>query len=160
MDRQPFVLGFLLRKFPEFDFKMDEFDDRLRLQKFIYLLQAHDIYLGYDFSWYLRGPYCTTLTTAGFILDNFYDDIPKETKNTRFANNIIQKRFDKFTNFIRGKETDKNFLEAAASLHFLLNTSQTTSDNDAIRKVAKKMPDANESYVRNVLSQIKQEGLV
>ena len=103
MDRQPFVLGFLLREFPEFDFRMTDFSDRLRLQKFIYLLQAHGIYLGYDFSWYLRGPYCTTLAAAGFALEDFYEQIPERPKGSRFANNAIQKRFDRFAKFHQGE---------------------------------------------------------
>lgn len=159
MERQPFVLGFLLRKFPEFDFKMDEFDDRLRLQKFIYLLQAHDIYLGYDFSWYLRGPYCTTLTAAGFALEGFYQQIPKRSKGTRFASRTIQKRFDRFTRFIKGKESDTNFLEAAASLHFLIRIRQLT-DDDAVSMVAEKMPGVDASYVKGVLDCVRAEGLL
>lgn len=159
MEQQPFVLGFLLRKFPKFDFQMTTFMDRLRLQKFVYLLQAHNIYLGYDFSWYIRGPYCTTLATAGFALTSFYDDIPKQTKNTKFANSIVQSRFDTFAKFIDKKENDADFLEAAASLHFLKKT-RDISDGDAVEKVAKKMPNADESYVRNVLGQITREGLL
>ena len=159
MERQPFVLGFILRKFPEFIFTMDNFDDRLRLQKFIYLLQAHDVYLGYDYTWYLRGPYCTTLATAGFALDDIYDRIQGDTKKTRFVSQTIQKRFDKFTRFIRGKERNTRFLEAAASLHFLLKTQQI-SEEKAVDRVIKKMPDADERSVREVLKEMRTEDLV
>ena len=159
MDRQPFVLGFLLREFPEFDFRMADFLDRLRLQKFIYLLQAHGIYLGYDFSWYMRGPYCTTLAAAGFALEDFYGQIPERPKGSRFANNTIQKRFDRFAKFIKGKVNDTKFLEAAASLHFLLKTRRIT-DDEAVGKVTGKMPNTSEAYVRKVLVHIRSEGLL
>ena len=159
MERQPFVLGFILRKFPGFNFSMEDFNDRLRLQKFIYLLQTHNVYLGYDFSWYIRGPYCTTLATAGFALEDFYEQIPKRPKGTRFANGTIQKRFDRFAKFIKGKENDAKFLEAAASLHFLLKTSRIT-DDDAIRRIVSKMPDTDESYIRDVLKRMKSEELL
>ena len=159
MERQPFVLGLILRKCPEFRFGMNEFNDRLRLQKFVYLLQAHDIYLGYDFSWYIRGPYCTILATAGFALEDFYDDIPKGSKNARFANRTIQNRFDKFVAFIRGMENDAKFLEAAASLHFLLKTRRV-NDDEAVSKVGAKMPGADTRYLRRVLDRIKLEGLL
>ena len=65
MERIPSIhsvwLGLVLKKIPEFsdDFSMDRFNDRLKLQKIIYLLQAFDVYLGYNFGWYLRGPYCS-----------------------------------------------------------------------------------------------------
>lgn len=159
MEREPFVLGFILRKFPEFNFSMESFNDRLRLQKFIYLLQTHNVYLGYDFSWYIRGPYCTTLSTAGFILADFYEQIPKRSRGTRFANGTIQKRFERFAKFIKGKEGDAKFLEAAASLHFLLNTSKITY-YDAIKEVADKMPDTDKTYVGEVRGQMKSEGLL
>ena len=148
-----------MRKFPEFNFKMNEFDDRLRLQKFIYLLQVHGIYLGYDFSWYIRGPYCTTLAAAGFALDDFYHHIPKNPKDAGFANRTIQRRFDKFAKFINGKENDAKFLEAAASLHFLLKTRRI-GDDGAVKRVTKKMPGTEEQYVRNVLAQMRLEGLL
>lgn len=162
MDRQPFVLGFILRKFPEFAFSMDTFDDRLRLQKFIYLLQAHGIYLGYDYSWYLRGPYCSSLATDGFILDDIYTDMVREsdTDRTAFANNLIQKRFERFAKFVSGYETKPEFLEAAASLHYQLAVNPDAGADEAIRVVANKMPRADKAYVRDIFNMLKKEGLV
>lgn len=54
INRQTIDLGFILRHFPYVEFSMDGFDGRLRLQRFICLLQTFDIYLGYEFSWYIR----------------------------------------------------------------------------------------------------------
>ena len=162
MDRQPFVLGFILRKFPEFGFSMDTFDDRLRLQKFIYLLQAHGIYLGYDYSWYLRGPYCSSLATDGFILDDIYTDMVREsgTDKTAFANRFTQKRFERFVKFVSGHETETQFLEAAASLHYQLAVNPDAGVDEAVRVVADKMPHANEAYVRDIFSMLEKEKLV
>lgn len=140
MDRQAFVLGHILRRFPGFKFSMGTFDDRLRLQKFIYLLQAHDIYLGYDFSWYLRGPYCTALAASGFMLDGFYSMLPdSHGKSEGFANSVVRDRFRRFAEFVRDKEMDTNFLEAAASLHFLLKTGRAATPADAANEVFDKM---------------------
>lgn len=161
MDRQPFVLGFILHKFPEFGFSMDTFDDRLRLQKFIYLLQAYGVYLGYDFSWYLRGPYCSSLATDGFILDDIYADMkvdPRKDK-TEFANSFVQKRFERFAEFIKPKACDRVFLETAASLHCLIVMEPDIGDDDAVRKVAAKTPDTDEGGVRSVISVLEKEGL-
>lgn len=173
MDKQALVLGHILRQFPNFEFSMDTFDGRLRLQKIIYLLQAHDIYLGYDFSWYLRGPYCTTLATSGFILNEFYPMMSTnhKEKSEGFLSNIIRARFKKFRDFIQGKENDSNFLEAAASLDFLLKTDMVQDDDMAVDKVFQKMqngykyhstqPDepADKSYITSVLKKIKKYGL-
>ena len=173
MDMQAFTLGHILRQFPNFEFSMDTFEGRLRLQKFVYLLQAHDIYLGYDFSWYLRGPYCTTLATSGFMLNEFYPMMsthPKE-KSEGFLSSTIRARFKKFRNFIQGKESDSNFLEAAASLDFLIKTNMVQNDDMAVEKVFQKMQSgyeyyltlpykqANKSYIISVLKKIKEYGL-
>lgn len=140
MDRQAFVLGHILRLFPGFGFSMETFDGRLRLQKFIYLLQAHGIYLGYDFSWYLRGPYCTALAAAGFMLDGFYEMMPSgPSKSEGFVNGAMRDWLKRFTDFVSGEEGNANFLEAAASLHFLLETGKAGSRAKAVDMVYEKM---------------------
>ena len=137
MNRQTIDLGFILRHFPGVKFSMDEFDDRLRLQKFIYLLQTFDIYLGYDFSWYIRGPYCSTLSTCGFALRAVYDKIPEE--KIRFVDSTVQKRFERFQKFISGHEGDAEFLEIAASLH-LLSVTGGSEGKDSIQELMGRKP--------------------
>lgn len=44
------------------DVSLDKFNDRLRLQKLGYLSQVLGASGGFTFSWYLRGPYSSTLT--------------------------------------------------------------------------------------------------
>ena len=156
MDRQTIDLGFILRKFPEFEFSMQAFDDRLRLQKFIYLMQAFDVYLGYDFSWYLRGPYCTRLATCGFALDDgVYRRIPEHTRATGFAREAVQHRFEKFREYIKSHENDAKFLEIAASLHYLIQ-AVGNDDDTAIDKVARKVPGAAKEECRTVLGEMKE----
>lgn len=118
VNRQIIELGTVLRQFPKFEFSMDEFDARLRLQKFIYLLQTFDVFLGYNYNWYIRGPYCSTLTTCGFGLQTVYDKIPEGTE-MEFADPTIRDRFNRFKDFIRDKEMDTDWLEIAASIHIL-----------------------------------------
>lgn len=43
---------------------LEEFEDRLRLQKLGYLAQELGASGGFMFSWYHRGPYSPTLTRA------------------------------------------------------------------------------------------------
>ncbi len=118
MDKQVIDLGVVLRQFPQFTFSMGAFYDRLRLQKFVYLMQSFGIYLGYDFSWYIRGPYCTHLAACGFALQDKYGEFPDKI-DARFTSDRIQKRFEDFTDFISKHEDDWEFLEIAASLHYL-----------------------------------------
>ena len=46
--------------------RLDSFADRLTVQKSVYLAQAAGVQLGYQFHWYLRGPYSPTLTRDAF----------------------------------------------------------------------------------------------
>ena len=50
MNKETVELGFILKQIKDYEFTMQDFDDRLRIQKLIYLLQASGVYLGYDFS--------------------------------------------------------------------------------------------------------------
>ena len=42
-------------------FKVDSFEDRLIMQKAVYLAQAGGVNLGYYYHWYLYGPYSPSL---------------------------------------------------------------------------------------------------
>ena len=131
MDPHAVDLGFVLRQFKNYNFSMKDFKDRLHLQKFVYLLQAHDIYLGYDYLWYIHGPYCTILAEHGFELDTIYNDIPET--GTEFIWSYAQQRFEKFKEFIKDKENDVDFLDITATLHsFLLRGN---SKEQAIEKI-------------------------
>ncbi len=147
MNKQTVDLGYVLKQFPKYDFTMKGFDDRLRLQKFIYLLQAHGIYLGYDFSWYLHGPYCTTLARRGFALERIYKEVPGD--EVWFESPQVQDRFAKFKDAIVDKIADVKFLEVAASLHILKLSGM--SDEDACAKVSKKKQQFNIPYCQKVL---------
>ena len=158
MNRQPIDLGFVLRQFPEFDFSMTGFDGRLRVQKFVYLLQAFDVYLGYDYSWYLRGPYCSTLAAAGFALAGFYGDIPKGSR-MRFVSPGANGRFERFRGFISGFESDADFLEMAASFHFLEKGGSLSRDQ-IFQRVLNKRPNFSEAGCRRAQSRLEDWGVI
>lgn len=52
--------------FREMDIRKNTFDEWLISQKKIYLLQSLGTDLGYNFNWYLRGPYSPNLTNYVF----------------------------------------------------------------------------------------------
>lgn len=134
---------------------MDEFEDRLKIQKTLYLLQSFGIYLGYDFSWYLRGPYCTSLTTNAFALEDIYDDIPKDTK-VKFKDSNKQKLFINFLKLVKGKSIDE--LEIIALLHYL---KQIKGDDDKIKKVVEnKQKRFTENQVNNMWDELKKWNLL
>lgn len=157
MDIQTIHLGLILKEFPRFEFSMDTFKGRLRLQKFIYLLQVFNVYLGYNYSWYIYGPYCTTLSTCGFALNDIYNKIPVE--KVKFARKSTQDRLERFKEFIADRENDNNFLEIAASLHYLRNTT-SDSDEDVILKVVNKRKKFKQEDVKPIWKKLKEWDLL
>ena len=100
---------------------VDSLDDRLRLQKAIYLIQAAGADLGYRYSWYLKGPYSTSLTQDYFALSevakNERDEDtrilkPEFVSKVRDAARVLMKPAD--VNLSRPQ-----WYELLASLHYM-----------------------------------------
>lgn len=94
---------------------MDAFEDRLVLQKRIYLLQAFGIFLGYKFVWYIHGPYSPELTRNGYNLVPIFKKIPK----IDFANKKVKKRFNQYIDFLGDRHSNADWLEQLSCTHFL-----------------------------------------
>ncbi len=144
-------IGFILRHIPDYVFSMDEFPDRLRLQKLVYLLQASGVYLGYNFSWYLRGPYCSILTANAFALDDIYGDMPDNVP-LKFTKSEPQKRFKDFVKFVKGKDVDS--LEIAASLHYL---KKAHGDEYGDEKIKATVIEKQDRFERSTVDRIWEE---
>lgn len=158
VDKQTIDLGVILKAFSKFRFSMDGFNDRLRLQKFVYLLQSFDVFLGYHYSWYVHGPYCSTLATCGFALRDIYGVIPEGTP-VRFADPEIQSRFERFRRFISKREMDDDFLEIAASIHLLVRLGRESRER-IIEHVAKKQKRFTTDQVKNVWRELEKWNLL
>lgn len=68
MDNKLAVLDAYLRELGQTS-AIDSKDDRLRVQKAIYLGQLTGVDLGYRYNWYVHGPYSPTLTQDYYALD-------------------------------------------------------------------------------------------
>jgi len=73
MDRRQIVLKLTLDALG-LDLKLESFNDRLIIQKAIYLAQVAGIQLGYRFSWYIHGPYSAALTRDAFTIASEEDE--------------------------------------------------------------------------------------
>ena len=106
---------------------MDDFDERLRLQKIVYLLWAYGVSLGYGFSWYVRGPYSPKLASDGYAID---DEIFERGRRIRFNNqDEIIRSLNRFKKILGEKMDDPLYLEILASLHYIKKVAFNGRDN-------------------------------
>ena len=135
------------------DFDMFSFDNRLRLQKFTYLLQhSTGINLDYDFNWYHYGPYSKQLTQDGFNVN--CSEIPK----LKFGNEQMENRFNEFLTFIEGK--DNFWIEVVASIHYLKKLGCDDEKIITIIKQKHKEFELKETEIREIFSQLKSGGKI
>lgn len=144
------LAGLLKRIYPEFD--MSKFDDRLCLQKIVYLLQAKGINLGYSFSWYVYGPYSTGLAKGGFQIEDF-----ENVSQIRFADEGVEKEFNSFVQFIEPYKQDPEWLEIASSIHLLKKMYPVKSKEEIIQDVRNKRDelDGKEARIQEIWTTVE-----
>src|SRR5579885_637652 len=111
----PTALAGLLKRVGHFDPRKFEgsFDERLKLQKTIYLLQsAFRVNLGYTYNWYLRGPYSPGLAADAYKVPPVYEKSGIAT----FTDPQAEREFTRFIQFIGPHADDGDWMECAASL--------------------------------------------
>jgi hypothetical protein len=103
------------------DVRIDSFEQRLIIQKKLYLTQLTGLDLGYRFAWYLFGPYCRELTSDIFRLKEQIDDGERDYENRTLgapAHKLIAKAKTIWDNK-PGHIDENDWVELLASLHYL-----------------------------------------
>lgn len=119
---------------------LDDFDKRLILQKSIYLLQEAGVKLGYSYSWYLKGPYSSDLTSDAFDMKDIVNTKFDDSKGWSLDVNscAVIEGIKSTLHTVPGEFDDikpptikslSKWLELLASVHFLIDTSQATRDD-------------------------------
>lgn len=147
-------LGLVLRNLDNFD--MSTFDGRLTLQKTVYLMQSFGIYLGHNFSWYLRGPYSSHLASVGFTLQDIYHKIP----SAGHFEKETQRKFDDFIEFMSDKKTDPDRLEILASIHFLKKIYPNMAKAEIIEKVKNKQKYFAKKQCEKAWQELKERSMI
>ena len=119
---------------------MDSFDARMSVQKAVYLAQAAGVDVGHYFSWYIRGPYASSLTQDVFEginggdLSSLKQYGLDKTTTTKLAE--LRKAFDVPAS---EKLEQPAWLELLASVHFLVSRGQSSSDPGAVAEELNKL---------------------
>lgn len=139
----------ILRDFGEIN--LEHFNDRLRLQKLTYLAQNLGATNEYSFSWYIHGPYSTSLTSTLFEGDEvgaFEAEVTLNTKERKIVKNMKN---------LLGEETcNPSILELYASIWYLApNRKLTEADKKHVEDLmGKEKPHFNKSEIKNALKKI------
>jgi len=144
-------------------FKIDIFEDRLILQKAVYLAQAAGVNLGYYYHWYLHGPYSPSLTRDEYAI---YSDISvglNESKGWKLDDSS-SRRLKEIRNIFTESKRDKlaKKLELLASAHFLINTRQVSGNSaEQITATLRRFDKPfSEKEVQNALEELIGYGLL
>ena len=130
MDRQQIALK-LAADGLGLDFKIESFQDRLILQKAIYLVQAARVHLGYHYQWYLHGPYSPSLTRDEYAVAA---DCARGLDDSKGWNLDKQsrKRLEGLRTLVKSRRRAHlaRELELLASVHFLITRQQVAEPGD------------------------------
>ena len=164
MDRQQILLAKTLEA-ARIPLSVRSFDERLILQKAIYLLQSAGISIGYRFRWYLRGPYSTDATAGAFGIVNEGEPAKEELRNWELdeSSSAIAAKLQSLLRR-EGEPLAKQAsrLELLASILFLYKTGQAKpNDPDATSRILKKnaKPFGPEE-VKSATKELRDHGLL
>ncbi len=149
MDRERILLKLVLDEIGLGDLKLDSFSDRLRIQKKIYLTQIAGLDMGYRYNWYIRGPYCPSLTQNAFLLKDEITDKEREDEEytlTETAKNYIGKANEIWSLPLDVEATEPDWIELLASLHYLANIAYWPNKVVTQKKVATELKKAKPHF--------------
>lgn len=161
MDRRQIFLSLALRELGQ-NIDLTGFDRRLILQKSVYLLQAAGVNFGYSFSWYLRGPYCSSLTSDLFAI---FAELDENLDDWRLDEGI-SKSIGSAKTFLSQSPVEPDlarWLELLASIHFLVVKKKDVlpEDVDGIQQILSKYKkNYSTDQIRAAMSSLKSAGLI
>lgn len=136
------------------DFDYSNFEQRMEMQKAIYLLQDMGVPVGdYGFRWYLHGPYSQSLQD-----DMYYENghSYKKINLTKEYADSVGKLRKAINSDKRGSYSVSNWVECLASLHYLRRNvlSFSASKQEIIEALEKRKPHLNDHNVNNAAYQL------
>lgn len=106
---------------------IESFDDRLVIQKSIYLAKAAGFDCGHYFRWYLRGPYSPDLTRDVFSMQAEINAGMDDSERWELSDED-QAKLERLKPLVPGGWTKENarLLEILASVHFVVSSGQAS----------------------------------
>lgn len=146
--------GLVLKNIGNFD--MSKFEGRLILQKTVYVLKSFGVDLGYGYGWFLHGTYSPKLAQMGLKLENKMDNIPDI--KVKFTDDVIQKKYNDFVDFVRDKKDDVCLLEICASICYLNKMKFTKAE--ILNVVENKKPKFTRERCIKMWDELEKYGVI
>ena len=132
---------------------LDTIQDRILLQKKVYLAQDKGLPLGYGYSWYIHGPYSTDLTAVAYqVIPEGFGSIEGKKLKEKYAE-IVSK-----VNAIEDKIVEKKlkigvvqWYELIASIAYWRNLGFSSME-DIVSKMAQSKPQFSSDQVKVAVS--------
>jgi len=140
------------------DFSYGNFDQRLEMQKAVYLLQDMGVPVGdYGFRWYQHGPYSQRLQ------DDMHYESGRSCENLMLAKehrDSIKQLREVIQSTARGRYTISHWVECLASLHYLRENllSFSATEEDVVRALERRKPHLDD-HPTNLVAYKLVEGL-
>ena len=162
MDRQQIGLKLAIECLG-LEFKINNFKDRLILQKAVYLAQAVGVDLGYYYHWYLHGPYCSALTSDAFAVRADLSAEFDESRGWKLDETSCG-RLEGLRSFFSNDNREElaRDLELLASVQFLVSRDQVKRNNvKGITSILKRYKkDFDENQVQDALEELSAHALL
>jgi hypothetical protein len=133
-------------------FDLSKFDDRLRLQKLVFLARklGHD--LGYSYNWYARGPYSPSLTRILFSAHK-QDQLVLEDFELNADEEAIVKELRRF---LKEDVDNPDALELLASVWYFIRRRPYTREerNELIDSIVQLKPKFSKNDVEQAYDRI------
>ena len=124
-----------------------KFEDRLIIQKVVYLLQSKGVKIGFDFHLYTRGPYSACLTTEVYNNSREFESLKTDVELTSKEKQNVEELKSLF-------ELKPSLLEVAATYaYFIL---QGLDSINALTEVKKLKPFFSEAQLAIGISRVKE----
>lgn len=123
-------------------------DDRVIIQKKIYLLQEKQVDLGYAYNWYLKGPYSSALTS--YVYDNL-DTLNSMEYKTATLNNVVVEKIQKVNEFNEFKPenlSEADWYELLASMVYIYGNHNAWSIKNEKEDIINTLMTEKPKYLR------------
>lgn len=128
-------------------------NNRLRVQKIVYLLQHCGLRTNWKFDWYLRGPYSPDLTNSMYAV----------WKSRNVGEAVLDSNDELATRKVKDllpRLTSAKALEAAASLLYIREEKEgMLSDSGLVAEIVRRKPFLTTQMVGNALTVMRELGI-